>query len=974
LPPDLITRCLPIAYLSMKIDDFKGKIQKYCQWAGFSQKNLAGAVGLNPQVLSRKLNGIRHSNLTQLEVKQIIKTLAGWQAITRRDQAVELLELVDLSATIFTREEWQTPPLNGLTLRDMRARPGQEDLPDPGKVLTGKTTSLALKTKPEPIHNLPASATRLIGRDKLIQQVRQLLGREEVRLVTLLGPGGIGKTRVALSVARAMLGEFEDGVFFVPLASINDPQFVPSAILQMLQLKEAGNLSATAGLKQHLSNKKIFLVLDNFEQLLAGTGLLDELLAAAPGLKLLVTSQAVLHIYGEREFAVPPLELPDLANLPGPERLGGYEAVGLFLERAQAVQPTFSLTPDNYRAIAELCVRLEGLPLSIELSAVRLKMLSVNNLLEKLSDKRLPLLTRGAQSLPARQQTLRRTLEWSYNLLDQAEQQLFDRLGVFRNGWTVEAAHAVCGREAGSETDSMDYLSQLLDKSLVVRMDNQSTTQRFMMLETLREFAQERLEWRQEVELVQQRHAQFYLKLARKTEVKLRGPEQVVWLAQLDVEQENLRMALQWLIARARTGQAQTDPDSQPPNMASSYNRCDFNNEYFAGTALEAADLALHMAAAVALYWEIRGFYSEGRHWLAQVLDLCTGANLGVELKQSKANALNKAGDLAFLQGDFQQARLFLEESLALKRQLKDKPGIATVLNSFGNLEVWQRDFKRAIELVEESLAIRQELNDSGGIAIALRNLGNIYTATGEYQQAARAYTDSLKIAEKLHNKLGQATALGSLGKVLLIQSHYDQAVRLLDESLRLFEELGDKRRLAITLDLLGCVYMNQGHYEQAYQLSYKGLELERELGDRWGIAASLHNLGNVRVRQGQFNAARNLYLDSIEMLGEMGEKYLGDGLDNMAGLAVAQQFYERAAQLYAASDKIRQQTQSPRETSEQTTYTNKIAQIRSQLDLPNFEAAWSQGQELELEQALDLARSPNYLGESREDLELSTR
>lgn len=933
----------------MQVAEFREKLQQYCHRGGISQKNLAAAIGLNHQVLSRKLNGIRKGSLNQLEVKQIVKMLAEWQLINTQDQAFELIELLDLPPAIFKPQEWQLPPLSQLSKSDPTAK---RSLPESKPVAQAGSTSLAIAAPPEPKHNLPAFITPLIGREWVIKRVREIIGSPEARLVTVLGPGGIGKTRLALFVAREMLPEFKDGVFFVSLASLNDPQFVPSAILQTLQLKETANLSATARLKQYLASKNLLLVLDNFEQLLAGIALLDELLTAAPGLKLLVTSQAVLHIYGEREFSLPPLELPALAHLPDPAKLLDYEAVRLFVERARAVQPDFSLTAENYQAVAELCIRLDGLPLSIELAAARLKILSVYALLERLSDKRLTFLTRGATTLPPRQQSLRRTLEWSYRLLDESEQQLFDRLGIFRNGWTVEAAHAVCNPEATSETESLDDLSQLLDKSLVVRISSQSLEQRFTMLETLREFALERLNWRDEGQALRERHTQYYRKLAEQAELNLSGPDQVFWLDRLDQEQENLRAALQWLIEKA---QAETlSPDTVSP-------------ENLAGPSLEATTLALQMAAALASYWDTRGYYSEGRHWLTQVLEISEGKPAEVRLMQARAKALNRLGDFAFLQGDFSQSRVYLEESLALKRQLEDKPGIAAVLNSFGNLAVWQREFGLALRVVEESLSIRQELNDSAGIAVTLRNLGNIYSATGEYQQAAEAFSKSLAIAERLNNKQGQAIGLGNLGRILLFQGHYEQAARLLKESLVLFEELGDKRRVAVTLALLGRVYMHQEQYEQAFQLLLKSLELERELGDRWGVATNLTNLGNLKLRQGQYDAARSLYLEGLESLCELGEKYIGDGLDNLAGLAIAQQDFEKAALLCAASDKLREQTNAPRESSQQVGYAKLLAALHDRFDEPSFNVAWSKGHALELDQALALARSTNYLGSGQD-------
>lgn len=926
----------------MQLAEFREKIQSYCHRGGISQKNLAVAIGLNHQVLSRKLNGIRNGSLTQLEVKQIIKTLADWQLITEQGQALELLEMLELSPAIFRPQEWQLPPLNQLSKREIPSKKPQS---------FAESGSLALAAPAEPQHNLPAFITPLIGREWIIRQVREIISGPQARLVTVLGPGGIGKTRLALYVAREMLPEFKDGVFFVPLASLRDPQFVPSAILQTLQLKETANLPAMARLKQYLAGKEMLLVLDNFEQLLGGVAWLDELLAAAPGLKMLVTSQAVLHIYGEREFSLPPLDLPDLAHLPTPARLLDYEAVRLFVERARAVQPDFTLTNENYEAVAELCVRLDGLPLSIELAAARLKILSVFSLLEKLSDRRLTILTRGATTLPPRQQSLRRTIEWSYHLLDEKEQQLFDRLGIFRNGWTVDAAYKICDPEAATENQSLDDLSQLLDKSLVVRLPGQAAEQRFGMLETLREFALERLDWRQESPLLRERHTAYYRSLAEQAESKLTGPDQVIWLDRLDQDQENLRGALQWLIEQAQAA-------TLAPDFVTQENRVGPPEEKI---------LAVQMAAGLASYWDTRGHYSEGRHWLAQVLALSEGTSAGtsagdLRLLQARAKALNKAGDLAFLQGEFAQSRVYLEESLALKRQLEDKPGIAAVLNSFGNLAVWQREFGLAVRVVEESLNIRKELNDQAGISATLRNLGNIYTSTGEFRLAAEAYQESLAIAGKLNNKQGQAIGLGSLGKVFLQQEHYEQAAQLLQESLVLFEELGDKRRVAITLDLLGCVYMNQALYEQAFQLSLKSLTIERELGDRWGIAASLTNLGNIKSRQGQLEEARHFYLESLDFLCELGERYIGDGLDNLAGLAIAQHDFEKAVQLCAASDNLRALTRTPRESSQQASYDKLLGQLHERLDGPTLNRVWEQGHSLALNEALSLARSGFYL------------
>lgn len=963
----MFTHCLPITIIFMELADFKEKLQRICQWGGVSQKKLAAAIGLHHQVLSRKLNGIRNSVLTQQEVKQIVKTLAGWQLLTTQEQVLDLLEPLDLTQAVFTPAEWQAVPLNGLGKSDAPAASSQSVAEPAAQSVATSLTLAASQMAPlvaplmvptEPGHNIPASNTPLIGRETVLRQIHEELLGPEVRLVTLLGPGGIGKTRLALYVAREMLGRFADGVFFVPLASLTDPHRVASVILQTLQIKETAQISAFNRLKQHFADKKVLLVLDNFEQLLAATPVLDELLSVAPGLKMLVTSQAVLHIYGEHEFNIPPLELPSLSQLPAPSRLSGFEAVRLFLQRAGEVRPGFALTAENAPVVAELCVRLDGLPLAIELAAARLKIMSVQTLLEKLADQRLTYLTRGATTLPTRQQSLRRTLEWSYALLDAGEQQLFDRLGIFSNGWTVEAAYAVCDLEAVSETASLDNLSQLLDKSLVVRLSGQSVEPRFTMLESLREFALERLAWQQEVQGLRERHARYYLRLAEEAEPRLSGgPQQIYWLNRLDQERENLRTALQWLLEKATP----TGTTAELEDFALGIGPGNFSERQ-----LDATRHALEMAAALASYWDNRGFYNEGRHWLVQVIELPAGKEDDEPMRRARAKALNRAGDLAFLRGEYDQARLYLEESLALKRQLDDRPGIAAVLHSLGNVAVWKREFETALRVVEECLRLQQQLDDAAGIARALHNLGNIYSMTDRYPEAIEVFSESLAISERLNNKQGQASSLGSLARVFVITEDYDRAGRLFEEALPLFEELGDKRRIAITLDLLGSVYMNQGKYDLAVELTLRCQEIDREIGDRWGMAASLHNLGNIRLRQGLFAEARRLYLENLEANSELGERYIGDSLDDLAGLAIAQHEFEKAVQLYAVSQKLRAKAGSTRESYWQSKYAKQLAKLHDHLDDDAFEAAWLRGRALELDQALALARNPNSLDAAR--------
>ena len=473
-------------------------------------------------------------------------------------------------------------------------------------------------------NNLPLQPTPLIGREKEVSEVCDLMRLEETRLLTLTGPGGTGKTRLALQAAADLLDDFPDGTFFAPLATLTEAELLLPAVAETLGMRETGEQPLDESLKDYLVERRMLLLLDNFEQVLGAAPAVTELLAGAPGLKVLATSRAPLGLYGEHEFPVPPLSMPDLEHPPPLESLTQYEAVSLFVERARALKPDFKVTNESAPAVAEICVRLDGLPLAIELAAARIKMLPPKAMLQRLTS-RLKLLTGGARDLPERQRTLRATIEWSHALLDEGEQLLFGRLAVFSGGRTLEAIEAICDALGDLPVDAFDGISSLLDKSLIRQEEGPNGEPRFVMLETVHEFAREKLEDSAEAQEIKRIHAQYFLTLAEVAFPELRGPDQLEWLERLEAEHDNMRAALTWALERKE------------------------------------AEVALRLGGALWWFWWMRGHNSEGRRWLEEAL-----AIEGRVLPEVRAMALAGAGELATSQGNLDRAKEVCEEGLEL--------------------------------------------------------------------------------------------------------------------------------------------------------------------------------------------------------------------------------------------------------------------------------------------------------------------
>ena len=762
--------------------------------------------------------------------------------------------------------------------------------------------------------NLPAPLTSLVGREREREAIRTLLAAH--RLVTLVGTGGVGKTRLALSVATAVNADYADGVWLVELGPLSHAYPVSQAVAAALGLQEEAGREPTTTLIAHLRARQVLLVLDNAEHVLTACArMIEAVLQQCPAVRVLVTSRERTGVPGEQTYRVPSLTVPHISHATRARELAPYESVRLFCERAVLHASHFALTDANAACVATICRRLDGIALAIELAAARLRSMTVDEINSRL-DKPFALLKDAARTVPPRQQTLRAAIDWSYGLLSEAERVVLCAASVFAGGFDGDAMESILAARSMQDVDVLDVLTSLVDKSLVLAEERHKTT-RYRLLESIQQYGAERLSAWDETRQWYRRHLGYFVDLAQSAEPKLTAGDQQSWLDRLDVEHDNFRAAL----VRAT---------SVP----------------------EDAEVGLRLASALSRFWFVRGHLFEGRTWLTKMLDATPDTT-----SETRARALNWAGIFASKQGDNEGAKTLFERSLRIWQALNDRRGMGSVLSNQGLLAYDQGDYRAARVLHEQSLAIDRELDDRWGIAVSLIHLSGLAMMQGDYAAARALNDESLAIFRESGDRAQTANALRHMGKLVIQQGDDAGARTFFDESLAICRELGDRSGIAWGLNGLGVCARHAADQARAQRLFDESLTIFQQLGDREGIASSLHNLGLLAAARGDRDAARALQEECLVTCRDLRDRTgAASSIEALAAIAFDAGEPARAMRMWASMDAVRAQIGAPVPRSERKEHHEKIERARAALGAPAADRAWREGQAMKLDASIDAA------------------
>ncbi len=751
-----------------------------------------------------------------------------------------------------------------------------------------------LKTLDARPNNLPIQLTSFIGREKEMKFVKDELKNN--RLLTLTGTGGAGKTRFALQTAADVIDEFENGVWFVDLSALKDIALLSTTMMNAIGIKEESKKTSDETLVDYLKDKETLIILDNCEQLINACALLTEkLLSSCPKLKIISTSRESMNCSGEFTYRIPPLTHPDSNQNNTPEELTQYESVRLFIERALSVNPNFRVTNENAPALAEVCLKLDGIPLALELAAARTKVLSIEKIHERLDD-RFNLLTGGKRTALPRQQTLRALIDWSYDLLSENEKILWSRLSVFNGGWTLEAAEEVCSDDTIDKNEILDLLSQLTEKSVIIYDHSKN---RYRILESLKQYGIEKLSGGKEIFL---QHLNYFLKLSEKAKPELIGENTKFWMHIIEADHNNFLSAIEWSVnnENKETGAVISNA------LGSFWSRM---GQYSTGIRLieiilESSGSLSKLLKGDILNWigNFRislGDNEQAKKYLEESLDL----NKEIGDKRGIAESMLRLGNVTNSLGEFELAKNYYEDSQDNYKEIGSKSGIAATTLSLGNIALNQGDYGLAKKYNEESLSIFKEIGHKYGIAISINNLGDVSLFQGDYELAKKYLKESLQLLKEIGNKKGMAFSINTLGNIVLNQGDYELAKKYYEESLVIFKEIGHKHGIALSILSLGMVVFNQGYSEQAKKYYEESLDIRKEIGDKNGIAESIKNVGNVAYAQGDYQQANKYYKESLDIYKEIGSKNgIANSINSLGNIAFCKRDFGQANKYYKES------------------------------------------------------------------------